>query len=204
LVATYTKDQLVQATIAAAKRHGIDPDIFVRQINQESGFNPNAVSSAGARGIAQFMPATAKGFSIDPMEPMQALDAGARYMKNGLAKYGTYELALAAYNAGGGNVEKYKGIPPFKETQHYVKTIMGGSYAPSNGSQTYTTGGTTPSAGVTAGTPGALASAAAMGQLAPVAMPESNLPELIRRMQESSKPMSGLGVLTTPTINMRR
>src|SRR5499427_3243564 len=111
-----------------ANKYGIDPDIFVRQIQQESGFNPGARSPAGATGIAQFMPDTARGMGIDPTDPYAALDAAARLDASNLSKYGgDYSKALAAYNAGGGNVDKYGGVPPFQETQNYVSTILGGA-----------------------------------------------------------------------------
>jgi len=111
----------------AAQRVGIDPDIFTRQIQQESGFNPNAKSPAGATGIAQFMPGTAQGMGIDPSDPYAALDAAAKLDRQNLEKYGDYRSALAAYNAGGGNVDKYGGVPPFEETQRYVQNILGGA-----------------------------------------------------------------------------
>jgi len=119
---------LVDQTRQAATGAGIDPDLFARQINQESGFNPNAGSPAGAQGIAQFMPDTARGLGIDPTDPGQALPAAANLMKSYLAKYGgDWSKALAAYNAGPGNVDKYGGVPPFDETQTYVKNILGGA-----------------------------------------------------------------------------
>ena len=112
----------------AAARAGIDADVFVRQIQQESGFNPSARSPAGATGIAQFMPGTARGMGIDPTDPYASLDAGARLMRTNLDRYGgDYAKALAAYNAGPGNVDKYGGVPPFEETQRYIRTILGGS-----------------------------------------------------------------------------
>src|SRR5262245_11953615 len=110
---------------AAAQKAGIDPDIFVAQIQQESGFNPSAKSPAGALGIAQFMPGTAQGMGVDPSDPYAALDAAARLDAQNLKKYGGYDSALAAYNAGGGAVDKYGGVPPFEETQRYVKNILG-------------------------------------------------------------------------------
>ena len=117
-------DQARQAAQAA----GIDPDIFARQINQESGFNPSAKSGAGAIGIAQFMPGTAAGMGIDPTDPVASLKAAAQMDAQNLQKYGgDWGEALAAYNAGGGNVDKYGGIPPFAETQSYVNNILGGA-----------------------------------------------------------------------------
>jgi hypothetical protein len=119
---------LIDQTRQAAQAAGIDPGIFTRQIKQESNFNPNAGSPAGAQGIAQFMPETARGLGIDPTNPQQALPAAANLMKSYLDKYGgDWSKALSAYNAGPGNVDKYGGIPPFEETQTYVKNILGGA-----------------------------------------------------------------------------
>ena len=115
-------------TIAAeaAKAAGINPGIFQRQIAQESGWQRYIVSPAGARGIAQFMPETAKSMGIDPDDPVAALYAGARLMRQNLDMFGgDYAKALAAYNAGPGAVEKYGGIPPYAETRKYVATILG-------------------------------------------------------------------------------
>jgi hypothetical protein len=112
-----------QAARRAAKRHSLDPDIFERQINQESGFNPNARSPAGAQGIAQIMPGTAKGWGVDPLNPSQALDAAARNMAAYVRKYGSYENALRAYNAGPGNIKASRG---FSETNNYVASILSG------------------------------------------------------------------------------
>lgn len=119
-----------------AREYGLNPEIFVRQMMQESGLNPDAVSPAGAVGIAQIMPDTARdpGYGIAPItdrrDPEASLRFGAQYMRAMLDKYGDYGLALAAYNAGPGAVEEYGGIPPFKETQNYVATILGGSMQP--------------------------------------------------------------------------
>lgn len=112
---------------AVAGRYGLDPGIFERQITQESGFDPKAVSPAGAQGIAQFMPATAKGVGLaDPFEPYAALDAAARHMRDNLAANGgDYARALAAYNAGQGAVNQHGGVPPFAETRKYVQAILG-------------------------------------------------------------------------------
>ncbi|GCE15691.1 lytic transglycosylase domain-containing protein [Tengunoibacter tsumagoiensis] len=118
---------------AAALRHGISPDLFVRQIQQESGFNPNARSSVGAIGIAQFMPGTAAALGVNPYDPNSALDGAARHMADLSRMYGgDYAKALAAYNAGPGNVNaavnaggaNWLAYTP-AETQHYVHTIMG-------------------------------------------------------------------------------
>ena len=120
-------DLIDQARQAAASA-GIDPEIFSRQIQQESGFNPNAKSGAGALGIAQFMPSTAQGLGIDPMNAAQALGAAAQMDAKNLATYGgDWAKTLAAYNAGPGAVAQYGGVPPFQETQNYVNTILGGA-----------------------------------------------------------------------------
>lgn len=109
-----------------AVKHGIDPRVFVRQIKQESGFNPHAGSPAGAQGIAQIMPGTARAWGVDPWDANQALDAAAKNMATYKRKYGSYRVALAAYNAGEGAVQKYNGVPPFSETQNYVHKILDG------------------------------------------------------------------------------
>lgn len=117
---------------AAALKYGVDPDIFVAQMALESGnFSEDVVtgqrdSPAGARGIAQLMPV--HWSAVDPTDPAAALDYAARLMANHLKTYnGDYSLALAAYNAGPGNVEKYGGVPPFEETQNYVSRLLGTS-----------------------------------------------------------------------------
>lgn len=111
---------------AAAMKYGIDPDVFVRQITQESHWDPTSVSPSGAQGIAQFMPTTAASRHVDPLDPIAALDAAAKLDHENLIAFdGDYAKMLAAYNAGGGSVIRYSGIPPFPETQHYVAVILG-------------------------------------------------------------------------------
>jgi soluble lytic murein transglycosylase-like protein len=110
---------------AAARRHGVPEDLFLRLIRQESGWNPAARSHKGAMGLAQLMPGTARILGVDPNDPAQNLDGGARYLAAQYRKFGTWRLALAAYNAGPGAVEKHGGVPPFRETRAYVRAILG-------------------------------------------------------------------------------
>lgn len=119
------KGAFLEVAKAAARKHGVPEDLFLRLVQQESGWNPHAVSHKGATGLAQLMPETAAKLGVDPSDPQQNLDGGARYLAMMYAKFGTWRLALAAYNAGPGAVEKHGGIPPFDETQNYVKAILG-------------------------------------------------------------------------------
>lgn len=98
--------------------------LFQAMIWQESRFNPRAVSPKGARGLAQLMPGTAARLGVDPRDPMQNLDGGARYLLMQLQTFKSPTLALAAYNAGPGAVQKYGGVPPYRETRNYVVTIL--------------------------------------------------------------------------------
>lgn len=109
----------------AAHRHGIPEDLFLRLVQQESGWKPNAKSRAGALGLAQLMPETAQRLGVDPLDPRQNLEGGARYLRRQYDRFGSWRLALAAYNAGPEAVVKYDGIPPYRETQGYVKAILG-------------------------------------------------------------------------------
>lgn len=110
---------------AAARRHQIPEDLFLRLVMAESAFAPAAKSSKGAIGLAQLMPGTARLLGVNPHDPKQNLDGGARYLSQQYRKFGDWRLALAAYNAGPNAVVKYKGVPPYRETQNYVKTILG-------------------------------------------------------------------------------
>jgi soluble lytic murein transglycosylase-like protein len=111
---------------AAAQKHGIDPALLTGLVRQESNFNPNARSPAGATGLTQLMPGTAASLGVtDSTDPAQALDGGAMYLKQQLEAFGGDERkALAAYNAGPGAVQKFGGIPPYAETQEYVKKVL--------------------------------------------------------------------------------
>jgi len=124
--------QYVPLACQAARDAGIDPAIFVRQINEESGFNPGEVSPAGAEGIAQFMPETAAGMGINPWDPQSALEGAAKYMARLQANFGgNYAMALAAYNAGSGAVQSavarcgpaWRACIP-AETQNYLNVIL--------------------------------------------------------------------------------
>ncbi|MBS0122928.1 lytic transglycosylase domain-containing protein [Thetidibacter halocola] len=110
---------------AAARRHGVPEDLFLRLVHQESRFQAGAVSHKGAIGLAQLMPGTAKLLGVDPHDPQQNLEGGARYLMMQYRKFNSWRLALAAYNAGPGAVEKHGGVPPFRETKDYVKKIWG-------------------------------------------------------------------------------
>src|SRR5215471_1081601 len=107
-----------------ARRHGIPPTLFKAMISQESGFNPNARSPVGAIGLGQLMPGTARGLGVDPYNPIQNLEGAAQYLASAKKSFGTWKLALAAYNAGFGAVHKYGGVPPYRETQNYVRKIL--------------------------------------------------------------------------------
>jgi soluble lytic murein transglycosylase-like protein len=111
---------------AAAQRNGIPEDLFLRLVQQESGWNPNAKSHKGAMGLAQLMPGTAAKLGVNASDPVQNLNGGARYLRMMYNQFGNWNLALAAYNAGPGAVQKYGGIPPYRETRNYVKIIAGG------------------------------------------------------------------------------
>ena len=106
-------------------RHGIPTELFQRLVQQESGWRADAKSHKGALGLAQLMPGTARKLRVNPHDPYENLDGGARYLKMQYETFRSWRLALAAYNAGPGAVKKYGGVPPFKETRNYVKVIWG-------------------------------------------------------------------------------
>lgn len=119
------KGQYLNVAKDSARRHGIPENLFLRLVQQESGWNPRAVSHKGAIGLAQLMPGTANYLGVDPNDPRQNLDGGARYLAEQYRTFKSWRLALAAYNAGPKAVQKYNGIPPYKETRNYVKIIYG-------------------------------------------------------------------------------
>ena len=110
---------------AAARKYGVPEDLFKRLVQQESNWNPKARSHKGAMGLAQLMPGTARKLGVNPRDPKQNLEGGAKYLSQQYAKFKSWRLALAAYNAGPGAVQKYNGVPPYKETRNYVKVILG-------------------------------------------------------------------------------
>lgn len=118
-------DSFDRLLLEAAGATGLHPALLKAVCLAESGMNPNAVSHAGAQGLMQLMPATAAGLQVsDPFDPEQSIGGGARYLAAQLDTFGDTRRALAAYNAGPGNVRKYNGIPPFEETQDYVVKVM--------------------------------------------------------------------------------
>ncbi len=122
----YSRDEIYDIISEISSKHGVNEKLVRALIKQESGFNPTIVSKAGATGLMQLMPATAESLGVsDAKDPVQNVDGGVRYLKSLMKKYnGNLILSLAAYNAGPGAVDKYGGVPPYKETQNYVKNIL--------------------------------------------------------------------------------
>jgi len=109
---------------AAGARHGVSPALLASVARHESGFDPTARSRAGALGLMQLMPSTARSLGVDPLDPPSAVDGAARLLASHLRQFGSTELALAAYNAGPGAVTRHGGVPPYRETQAYVRRVL--------------------------------------------------------------------------------
>jgi soluble lytic murein transglycosylase-like protein len=110
--------------VQAGQKYGVSPKLLAAVAKVESGYNPNAVSKVGAQGLMQLMPSTARGLGVrDSFDPEQAINGGAKLLAHNLREFKSLPLALAAYNAGGGAVHKYGGIPPYAETQAYVPKV---------------------------------------------------------------------------------
>ena len=119
------RGRYLQMAKDAARRHGVPQDLFLRLVQQESGWKPAVRSHKGAIGLAQLMPGTARILGVNPHDPYENLEGGARYLAEQYRTFRSWRLALAAYNAGPGAVKKYDGVPPYKETRNYVRIIWG-------------------------------------------------------------------------------
>lgn len=124
-----SEQEIVKMLQFSAKQHGVDPNLAIAVAKNESSFSANALSPAGAIGVMQLMPDTARGIGVkDPYDPRQNIDGGVRYLKQLLQSFGgNVEKAVAAYNAGPQAVNSYGGVPPYAETQNYVRKVMADS-----------------------------------------------------------------------------
>jgi len=121
----YDPQKLNRLIETYSKRYRLDPALVKAVVKVESGFNPKAISTKGAKGLMQIMPSTQKDLNLDlPFDPALNLKAGIKYLRSLLDKFKDLRLALAAYNAGPGAVKKYGGIPPYRETQNYVQKVL--------------------------------------------------------------------------------
>jgi soluble lytic murein transglycosylase-like protein len=156
---------------AAAAKYNVDPALLRGLIRQESNFNASAQSPAGARGLTQLMPGTASALGVDPSVPAQAIEGGAKYLRQQLDRFGNDPAkALAAYNAGPGAVQRYGGVPPYAETQNYVRKVLG--YAADYRQAAPASAATAAAASVTS----PLSAAAATSPVTSVSAPTSVLP----------------------------
>ncbi len=137
------------AIAQAAARYNLDPAVLHGLIQQESGFNPNSRSSAGALGLTQLMPGTASSLGVtNPLDPVESIEGGARYLSQMMSRFGgNTEEALAAYNAGPGAVSQYGGVPPYAETRDYVNKVLG--YADAYRQTSTSTGTPAPTGSIT-------------------------------------------------------
>lgn len=116
-------DALEQLIQEESKKQGVSPDLVRAVVKTESNGNPRAVSPKGAIGLMQLMPQTAEMLGVDPYDPSSNLEGGIRFLKQMAGRYGDLDRTLAAYNAGPGAVDRFKGVPPFEETQQYIRKI---------------------------------------------------------------------------------
>lgn len=119
------RGQYMNLARTVARQNGVPEDLFLRLVQQESNWNPRAKSHKGALGLAQLMPQTARSLGVNPHDPAENLRGGAKYLAQQFRTFGSWRLALAAYNAGPQAVRKYGGVPPYKETRNYVRKILG-------------------------------------------------------------------------------
>jgi hypothetical protein len=179
-------NELQQLALRIAAEEGVDPQLALKVIEAESSWNPRAVSKAGAMGLMQLMPDTARGLGVtDPFDPEQNLRGGMRYLKEQIDEFGTVPLGLAAYNAGPGKVRKYGGIPPYSETQDYVRKITADQIAPG---PAYQGGSIQP------------VSAQPQVQAQPQMAPQFQMPQptLAQRMAANPYLQMGLGIMASP------